>query len=67
MRNATSTRHEYEGQKLMSTLARHLMHTAATKGFKTANIECLNDRVTVGSEILFPLFSSFFLFLSEIR
>lgn len=47
MRNATSTRHEYEGQKLMSALARHLMRTAAAKGFRTANIECVNDRVTV--------------------
>ncbi|KAJ4387081.1 hypothetical protein N0V93_007668 [Gnomoniopsis smithogilvyi] len=46
MRNATSTRHEYEGQKLMSTLARHLMRTAAAKGFKTANIECIADRVS---------------------
>lgn len=46
MRNATSTRHEYEGKGLMGALARHLMRTAAGKGFKSANIECLNDAVT---------------------
>lgn len=46
MRNATSTRHEYEGRGLMGALARHLMRTAAGQGFKTCNIECLNDAVT---------------------
>lgn len=30
----------------MSALAKHLQRAAAAKGFKTANIECLNDRVT---------------------
>lgn len=50
MRNATSTRHDYEGQGVMSALAKYLMRTAAAKGFKTVNIECVNDRVTVGSE-----------------
>lgn len=30
----------------MAALARHLMTTAAAKGFKMANIECLNDAVT---------------------
>lgn len=46
MRNATSTRRDYEGEGLMSALAKFLMRTAAAKGFKMANIECLNDRVT---------------------
>lgn len=46
MRAATSTRREYEGQGLMSLLARHLMRTAAAKGYKYVNIECINDRVT---------------------
>lgn len=50
MRNATSTRHDYEGQGLMSALAKYLMRTAAAKGFKTVNIECVNDRVSVGSQ-----------------
>lgn len=30
----------------MAALARFLMTTAAAKGFKMANIECLNDAVT---------------------
>lgn len=34
----------------MSALAKYLMRTAAAKGFKTVNIECINDRVSVGSE-----------------
>ncbi|CAN8102463.1 unnamed protein product [Discula destructiva] len=46
MRNATSTRHEYEGKGLMGALARHLMKTAAEKGYHQSNIECLSDRVT---------------------
>lgn len=46
MRNATSTRREYEGRGLMAALARHLMATAAARGFRTANIECLSDAVT---------------------
>lgn len=46
MRNATSTRREYEGQGLMSALARYLMRDAAAKGYKAINIECLSDAVT---------------------
>lgn len=46
MRNATSTRHEYEGTGLMGALARHLMRTAAAEGFKMINIECLSGAVT---------------------
>lgn len=46
MRNGTSTRRDYEGKGLMGALARYVMRLAAEKGFKMANIECLNDRVT---------------------
>lgn len=46
MRNATSTRREYEGKGLMGALARYLMRDAAAKGYKVINIECLNDAVT---------------------
>lgn len=46
MRNATSTRREYEGKGLMAALARYLMRDAAAKGYKASNIECLNDAVT---------------------
>ncbi|KKY31166.1 hypothetical protein UCDDA912_g08889 [Diaporthe ampelina] len=46
MRNATSTRHEYEGRGIMGALARYLMRDAAAKGYKAINIECLNDAVT---------------------
>lgn len=46
MRNATSTRHDYEGKGLMGALARYLMRDAAARGFKASNIECLNDAVT---------------------
>ncbi|KAL1862902.1 hypothetical protein Daus18300_008232 [Diaporthe australafricana] len=46
MRNATSTRRDYEGQGLMSALARYLMRDAAAKGYKAINIECLSDAVT---------------------
>jgi hypothetical protein len=46
MRNATSTRHEYEGKGLMGALARYLMRDAAAKGYKAASIECFNDAVT---------------------
>lgn len=46
MRNATSTRHEYEGKGLMGALARYLMRDSAAKGYKVINIECLSDAVT---------------------
>lgn len=46
MRNATSTRREYEGKGLMAALARYLMRDAAGRGYKAINIECLNDAVT---------------------
>ena len=46
LRNATSTRREYEGEKLMSRLARWLMREAALKGFRGAQIECGHDAVT---------------------
>ncbi|KAI3392458.1 hypothetical protein diail_5674 [Diaporthe ilicicola] len=46
MRNATSTRREYEGKGLMGALARYLMRDAAAKGYKAIDIECLNDAVT---------------------
>lgn len=46
MRNATSTRHEYEGKGIMGALARYLMRDAAARGYKAINIECLNDAVT---------------------
>lgn len=46
MRNATSTRHEYEGKGVMGALARYLMRDAAGRGYKAINIECFNDAVT---------------------
>ncbi|KAG8157712.1 hypothetical protein KVR01_012374 [Diaporthe batatas] len=46
MRNATSTRYEYEGKGIMGALARHLMRDAAARGYKAVNIECFNDAVT---------------------
>lgn len=45
MRNATSTRLDYEGQKLMGKLARFLMRTAAAKGYRSINIETVHDAV----------------------
>jgi hypothetical protein len=45
-RNATSTRHEYEGEHIMSALARWLMREAAAAGWKAIQIECVNDAVT---------------------
>jgi hypothetical protein len=45
-RNATSTRHDYEGEGIMSGMARWLMREAAAKGFRGIQIECLNDPVT---------------------
>lgn len=46
MRNATSTRHDYEGQGVMGGLARWLMREAAAKGYRGIQIEALNDPVT---------------------
>lgn len=45
-RNATSTRHDYEGDKVMSGLARWLMREADAKGFRGIQIECVSDAVT---------------------
>lgn len=45
-RNATSTRHEYEGQNIMAGLARWLMREAASKGYRGIQIECVADSVT---------------------
>ncbi|KAF2103505.1 hypothetical protein NA57DRAFT_53023 [Rhizodiscina lignyota] len=45
MRNATSTRQDYEGFGLMRKLANFLMREAKLEGFKAINIECLHDAV----------------------
>lgn len=45
-RNATSTRHEYEGQGIMGGTARWLMREAAQRGYRGIQIECLADAVT---------------------
>jgi hypothetical protein len=42
----TSTRHDYEGQGIMSGLARWLMREAAQRGFRGIQIEALSDAVT---------------------
>jgi len=46
MRNATSTRADYEGKKLMGGLARWLMKEAARNGFRGVQIEGGSDAVT---------------------
>jgi len=46
LRNATSTRAEYEGQGLMKKLAQWLMREAAGRGFRGVQIECAHDAVT---------------------
>lgn len=46
MRNATATRHDYEGEKIMGGLARWLMREAAKEGYRGIQIECLSDAVT---------------------
>lgn len=46
MRNATSTRREYEGKGIMGKLARFLMREAHMKGYRGIQIECLADAVT---------------------
>ena len=45
MRNATSTRREYEGQGIMANLARWLMREAKGKGFRGIQIETASDAV----------------------
>jgi hypothetical protein len=45
LRNATSTRNDYEGQHLMGNLARFLMREAKLKGFKGIQIEGAHDAV----------------------
>lgn len=44
-RNATSTRREYESEKIMAGLARWLMHEADERGFRGIQIEALHDAV----------------------
>jgi hypothetical protein len=46
MRNATSTRHDYEGEGLASGMARWLRREAASMGFRGIQIECIADAVT---------------------
>ncbi|KAI9665971.1 MAG: hypothetical protein M1821_003906 [Bathelium mastoideum] len=46
MRNATSTRREYEGQKLMKKLAQWLMREADRNGYRGIQIECGHDSVS---------------------
>ncbi|KAK4120051.1 hypothetical protein N657DRAFT_674567 [Parathielavia appendiculata] len=45
MRNATSTRADYEGKGLMRKLAEYMMRTAAAKGFRGIQIETVSDAV----------------------
>jgi hypothetical protein len=46
MRNATSTRADYEGKGLMKKLALWLMKQATENGFRGVQIECAHDAVT---------------------
>ncbi|KAJ4992895.1 hypothetical protein SVAN01_01599 [Stagonosporopsis vannaccii] len=46
LRNATSTRRDYEGQTIMAGLARWLMREADTRGFRGIQIEAVADAVT---------------------
>ncbi|GAM91512.1 hypothetical protein ANO11243_095640 [Dothideomycetidae sp. 11243] len=46
MRNATSTRADYENRKLMGSLARFMMREAQQSGYRGINIEALSDAVT---------------------
>jgi len=46
MRNGTSTRNDYEGEKIMSGMARWLIREAAAKGYRGIQIECLADAVS---------------------
>lgn len=45
LRNATSTRHDYEGEHLMGNLARFLMREAKLNGYMAIQIECAHDAV----------------------
>lgn len=45
MRNGTSTRQDYEGMKIMGTLARWLMREAKKEGYRSINIEAAHDAV----------------------
>jgi hypothetical protein len=45
MRNATSTRSDYEGEHLMGNLARFMMREAKLKGYRGIQIECAHDAV----------------------
>jgi hypothetical protein len=45
-RNATSTRAEYEGERIMKRLAHTLMHRAYADGFRGIQIECAHPAVT---------------------
>lgn len=46
MRNATSTRRDYEGEGIMAALARWLMREADARGFRGIQIEAIADAVT---------------------
>jgi hypothetical protein len=46
MRNATSTRADYEGEGIMAGMARWLMREAALMGFRGVQIECMASAVT---------------------
>ncbi|KAI2486173.1 hypothetical protein Ptr902_00306 [Pyrenophora tritici-repentis] len=46
MRNATSTRQDYEGEGIMAATARWLQREAAAMGYRGVQIECLADAVT---------------------
>jgi hypothetical protein len=45
LRNATSTRHDYEGKGLMRKMAEYMMRVTAAKGFRAIQIETLSDGV----------------------
>jgi hypothetical protein len=45
-RNATATRHDYEGQGIMARLARWLMREACARGYRGIQIEAFADAVT---------------------
>jgi hypothetical protein len=45
MRNATSTRNDYEGEHLMGNLARFMMREAKLRGYKGIQIESAHDAV----------------------
>jgi hypothetical protein len=46
MRNATSTRNDYEGKGIMAATARWLRREAAAMGFRGIQIECIASAVT---------------------